>query len=46
MIGGATQGAARAVDPLCSCSLLHVTSIGAKLVDDHAVKVVMENECR
>lgn len=40
----ATQGAARAIGPLCSCCLLHAMSIGVKLVDDHAVKIVLENE--
>ena len=42
----ATQGAARAIGSLCSCCLLHAMSIGARLVDDHAVKVVLENEYR
>ncbi len=42
----ATQGAARAIGSLCSCCLLHAMSTGAKLVDDHAVKVVLENEYR
>jgi len=42
----ATQGAARAIGSLCSCCLLHAMSTGAKLVDDHAVKLVLENEYR
>jgi len=46
VIHEATQGAARAIGSLCSCCLLHAMSIGARLVDDHAVKVVLENEYR
>ena len=42
----AMQGAARAIGVLCSCCLLHAMSIGVKLVDDHAVKIVLENEYR
>ena len=42
----ATQGAARAIGSLCSSCLLHAMSTGAKLVDDHAVKIVLENEYR
>jgi general secretion pathway protein A len=42
----ATRGAARAIGGLsCSC-LLHAMSANAKLVDDHSVKLVLENEYR
>jgi len=42
----ATQGAARAIGSLCNCCLFHAMSIAAKLVDGHAVKVVLENKYR
>jgi type II secretory pathway predicted ATPase ExeA len=46
VIHEATQGAARAIGGLsCSC-LLHAMSTNAKLVDDHSVKLVLENEYR
>ena len=46
VIHEATQGAARAIGGLaCSC-LLHAMSANARLVDDHSVKLVLENEYR
>jgi len=46
VIHEATQGAARAIGGLsCSC-LLHEMSANEKRVDDHSVKLVLENEYR
>ena len=46
VIHEATQGAARAIGGLsCSC-LLYAMSANEKLVDDHSVKLVLENEYR
>jgi general secretion pathway protein A len=42
----ATQGAARAIGSLSSSCLLHAMSVQARLIDDHAVRVVLENEYR